>query len=130
MQNQEIGIQAIGSYLGEHRIDNVARAEGFGKPASFIENKIGFTQLARKSPEQETSDLCVTAFENLSKKQSINKDAIDCLVVYTQNPDGHGLPHTSARVHEKLGLSNRVAAFDISLGCSGYVYSLAVVKGF
>ena len=37
---------------------------------------------------------------------------------------------SSAVVHGKLGLPERCAAFDISLGCSGYVYALSVVKAF
>jgi 3-oxoacyl-[acyl-carrier-protein] synthase-3 len=40
------------------------------------------------------------------------------------------LPHTSAIVQDKLGLSTNVAAFDISLGCSGYVYGIYAIKGF
>ena len=55
---------------------------------------------------------------------------IDCLVVVTQNPDGDGLPHTSAIVHAKLNLKTSCAVFDISLGCSGYVYSLSIIKSF
>ncbi|MGH9204004.1 MAG: 3-oxoacyl-ACP synthase III family protein, partial [Vicinamibacterales bacterium] len=55
---------------------------------------------------------------------------LECLVVVTQNPDSHGLPHTSAVVHGKLGLAARCAAFDISLGCSGFVYGLATVSAF
>jgi len=33
-------------------------------------------------------------------------------------------------VHAKLSFENDCAAFDISLGCSGYVYSLLVMKSF
>jgi 3-oxoacyl-[acyl-carrier-protein] synthase-3 len=51
-------------------------------------------------------------------------------VLVTQNPDGQGLPHTSAILHGKLGLSPRCFAFDISLGCSGFVAGLAAIKGF
>jgi 3-oxoacyl-[acyl-carrier-protein] synthase-3 len=130
MNNKNIGIKAIASYIGENCIDNLGRAAIYGKTPGFIQNKIGFTVLARKFPDQETSDLCLAAFSKLAEIHTINKESIDCLIVCTQNPDGHGLPHTSAIVHEKLGLSERVAAFDISLGCSGYVYSLAIAKAF
>jgi 3-oxoacyl-[acyl-carrier-protein] synthase III len=40
------------------------------------------------------------------------------------------LPHTAAIVQDKLGLPTHVAAFDISLGCSGYVYGIYAMKGF
>lgn len=45
-------------------------------------------------------------------------------------PGGGGIPHTSAIVHGKLKASATCAAFDISLGCSGYVYGLSIVKSF
>ena len=48
----------------------------------------------------------------------------------TQNPDGYGLPHTSAIVHEKLNLKKSCAVFDISLGCSGFVYGLSIIQSF
>ncbi|MNF62283.1 3-oxoacyl-[acyl-carrier-protein] synthase 3 [compost metagenome] len=52
------------------------------------------------------------------------------MIVVTQNGDAEGLPHTAAIVQDKLGLPTHVAAFDISLGCSGYVYGLYAIKGF
>ena len=124
-----IGIKAIASYLPEHRVSNIDRAEEAGKDVNFITEKVGFTSLLRKSSEEDTSDLCVKAFEALlTKKPDINREDIDCLIVVTQNPDGAGLPHTSAIVQHKLGLSENVAAFDISLGCSGFVYALDVIR--
>jgi 3-oxoacyl-[acyl-carrier-protein] synthase-3 len=33
-------------------------------------------------------------------------------------------------VHGKLGLPEGCAAFDVSLGCSGYVYGLSIIQGF
>ena len=125
-----IGIEAIASYIPAARVDNLARAAAAGKDAEFIREKIGFVSLARKAPGEETSDLCVKAFARLVEKTGLAPAAIDCLVVCTQNPDAAGLPHTSAIVHGKLGLGRAVAAFDLSLGCSGYVYSLSVVEAF
>ena len=126
-----IGIKAIASYLPEQQVSNVDRAEEAGKDVEFIIDKVGFTSLLRKSNEQDTSDLCVHAFEALlANNPYINKEEIDCLIVVTQNPDGFGLPHTSAIVQHKLGLSENVAAFDVSLGCSGFVYALDVIQAF
>jgi 3-oxoacyl-[acyl-carrier-protein] synthase-3 len=51
------------------------------------------------------------------------------LVLCTQNPD-YKLPHTSAIIQDRLGLDSKVAAFDINLGCSGFVYSLSIAKAF
>ena len=125
-----IGIKAIGTYLPEARTSNFDRMNKFVMTESFVEHKIGFKEVAIKSPEHETSDLCFRAWEDLKKNHSISSDDIDCVVVCTQNPDGKGLPHTSAILHEKLSLQLNCAAFDISLGCSGYVYGLSIIKSF
>jgi len=61
---------------------------------------------------------------------AVRPDDVDCLIVVTQNPDGYGLPQTSSIIHGRLRLSENCAAFDIGLGCSGFVYGLAVAKAF
>ena len=96
----------------------------------FVRGKIGFTKLAIKNSTHETSDLCMHAWEDLKQSYKIATDDVDCLMICTQNPDGRGLPHTSAIVHEKLGLSENCAAFDLSLGCSGFVYGLSNIQAF
>lgn len=125
-----IGIQSIGSYIPSGRIDNKDRLDEFDVDENFLKEKTGMLRLAIKDVDEETSDLCEKAFINLQIKTSIQPDDVECIVVCTQNPDGHGLPHTSAIVHEKLGLSDSCAAFDISLGCSGFVYGLSIIQGF
>jgi hypothetical protein len=52
-----IGIKAIGTYLPDVRTSNFDRMDKFGMTASFVRDKIGFTQVAQKYPDQETSDL-------------------------------------------------------------------------
>lgn len=126
-----IGIKAVASYVPAHGVDNVEQAQLFGETEEFVRNKIGAVHLPRKDAEQETSDLAVLAVEALLKKcQALEKDAIGAIVLVTQNPDGEGLPHTAAVLQNKLGLPVNVAAFDVSLGCSGYVYGLFILKGF
>ena len=126
-----IGIKAIASYVPERVIDNINQALAFGETRDFVENKIGAFSLPRKENTQESSDLSVMAFNALIEQCSeLNKELVDAIVVVTQNPDGDGLPHTAAILQRKLSLPTRVAAFDVSLGCSGYVYGLFILKGF
>ncbi|MDU9048184.1 MAG: ketoacyl-ACP synthase III [Candidatus Electrothrix sp. Rat3] len=125
-----IGIEAIGSYFPDSKIDNISRCSLFGTDQEFISNKIGFESLLRKAVHEDTSDLCVSAWENLHKENPCTIEEIQCIVVCTQTPDGYGLPQTSAIVQHKLGCSDHVAAFDISLGCSGYIYGIEIIKSF
>lgn len=126
----DIGISAIGVYVPESRIDNVKDSERFGMEPAFVTDKIGFRRIARKDSSQETSDLAVLAVEDLEGRRPFARDSVQCLVLVTQNPDGHGIPHTSAVLHRKLGLAPSCVVFDISLGCSGYVHGLSVIKAF
>lgn len=125
-----IGIQAIGGFIPETRRDNRQQLAQFALDETFLTEKIGMLRLAIKDAQDDTSDLCVKAFHDLTSKTDLDINAIDCIVVCTQNPDNNGLPHTASIVHAKLGLSDRCAVFDISLGCSGFVYGLSVIQGF
>ena len=126
-----IGIKSIASYVPADGIDNYAQGAKFAKDEEFIIGKIGSAFLPRKEAAQETSDLCVEAVNALfANNPELKRESIDALIVVTQNGDEEGLPHTAAIVQDKLGLPTHVAAFDISLGCSGYVYGIYAMKGF
>lgn len=122
-------IKSIGCYLPERRLDNIVRAAQFGLGETFVREKLGPIWLTRKETGQDTSDLAEMAVRNIDEP-GFNLQRIDGLIVCTQNPDGRGLPHTSAVLHAKLGLAKNCAAFDISLGCSGFVYGLAIANSF
>jgi len=124
------GILEIASYFPSTVESNLDLKDQFGLDPEFLEKKVGVLHRRRKAADEETSDLCVRAYEALCRKKEIDPAEIDFLMVCTQNPDGRGLPHTSAIVHRKLELADSVAAFDISLGCSGYVYGLSVALSF
>jgi 3-oxoacyl-[acyl-carrier-protein] synthase III len=123
-------LHSIASYIPLQSIDNLAQATAFGESEEFVRSKIGALYLPKKLESEETSDLAVRAVENLISNTGLKLFEIDALVLVTQNGDGHNLPHTSAIVHSKLNLPKTTAVFDISLGCSGYVYGLHILKGF
>ena len=125
-----IGINNIGCYIGSERVSNLEKTEKHGVTHDFIAEKIGIASVARKKPAEKASDLCVLAYDDLVARVAESAlDDIEFLCVCTQNGD-YQLPHTSAILQSKLGISKKCAAFDISLGCSGYVYSLHIAKSF
>ena len=50
------------------------------------------------------------------------------MILCTQSPD-YFLPTTACLVQDRLGIPTSAGAFDFNLGCSGYVYGLAIAKG-
>ena len=125
-----IGLRAIASYVPDGFEENAGKMGQFKIDARFIADKIGVGSVARKADDEETSDMCVRAYHALREKIGVTEDKVDCVIVCTQNPDGHGIPHTSAIVQAKLDLPESCATFDVSLGCSGYVYGLSIAKSF
>ncbi|HKK19435.1 MAG TPA: hypothetical protein VJ952_12230, partial [Opitutales bacterium] len=69
------------------------------------------------------ADLCEGAAEALLSRAAVPKESIDAVVCVTQTPD-HSQPCNAAILHGRLGLKTDCAAFDVGLGCSGYVYGL------
>ena len=124
-----LGIETIATYIPETKKSNYDLKEKFEIDDDFIENKIGVKYHAVKDEGFKSSDMCVKAFENLQKKTDVNTQEIECCIVVTQNPD-FNIPHTAAIVHGKLDLSENCASFDISLGCSGFVYGLSNIISF
>ena len=72
------------------------------------------------------SDLCYHAAEKLIKELHWNKEEIEILVFVTQTAD-YILPVTATILQNRLGLSQNCIAFDVPLGCSGYVYGISII---
>jgi 3-oxoacyl-[acyl-carrier-protein] synthase III len=121
-----VGIGRIVGYIPEGRIDVNSIAPGFSVGLEFIVNKTGFTELSRCADGQDTSDLAIAAINRLSVHDPEIVRRAKLLVVITQNPDGNGLPHVSARVASALFMRKDLIAFDVGLGCSGWVYGVNV----
>jgi 3-oxoacyl-[acyl-carrier-protein] synthase-3 len=73
-----------------------------------------------------TSDLCFVAAEKLISELSWNKDEIDILIFVSQSRD-YPIPCTAVILQDRLGLSKKTLAFDVPLGCSGYIYGMAIL---
>ncbi len=123
-------LQAVAGYIPDSRISNLDSLDAYGVNSTFLKTKIGVLNKAVKASEEDTSDLAVHALHRLADKAGIDLDDLQALVLVTQNPDGRGLPHASAIAHGKLGLARHCACFDVSLGCSGFVYGLSILRGF
>lgn len=114
-------IRAIASYLPPTIENNDGLVEG-----RFIK-KIG-VKSRHIATEETAGDLALRAAEKIFTEYDIDRNDTDFVILCTQHPD-YQMPHTAAQIQDRLGLSKSVGAIDIGLGCSGYVYGLAVAKG-
>ncbi|HOD17361.1 MAG TPA: ketoacyl-ACP synthase III [Candidatus Cloacimonadota bacterium] len=122
----KIGITAIAAAVPKRVIDNKNYTHFMTN--NEVELLVKMTGIAeRRFADEKTcsSDLCIAAAENLFTECSVDKNEIDVLIFVSQTPD-YRTPPTAMMIQNRLGLSEDIAAFDINLGCSGFVYGLSV----
>jgi 3-oxoacyl-[acyl-carrier-protein] synthase-3 len=93
-----------------------------------IGEKTGINQRYIALPNQTASDLAVAATEKLFSENNIDRASIDFVLLCTQTPD-YPLPTTACLLQQRLGLRESCGALDFNLGCSGFVYGLALADG-
>ena len=91
--------------------------------AQKLYGSIGVYERRIAPPRLLASDLCVAAAERLIEETGWTRDSIDGVIFVTQGPD-QLLPATACLIQQRLGLPTSCAAFDVNLGCSGYVYGI------
>lgn len=92
-----------------------------------IRKAIGLNRRCVVDESTTTLDLCRQSAKALLDRLSYGADEIDGLIFVTQTPD-YFQPCNAAILHGELGLHSTTAAFDLNLGCSGYVYGLYVAS--
>jgi len=86
---------------------------------------IGVKQRHIAREEQTASDLAYAAAQYLLEQESVDRQELGACILVTQTPD-YRLPSTACVLHKRLGLPRNCLAFDVNLGCSGYVYGLNI----
>lgn len=121
----KVEIAANEYYLPSRTEDSgVLKKDNPDWPIEDIEQKTGIRTRHICDPEQTAVDLAVLAVEKLFAT-GIRKQDIDFLILITQSPD-YILPTSACVLQDRLGLSKSCIAFDVNLGCSGFVYGLAL----
>lgn len=99
----------------------------FGKEAVIkFQESTGVKQFRKAKEHQTASDLCYAAAENIINNECLNRDDIGAIVFIAHSTD-YRRPATACVLHKRLGLGKDCVAYDISLGCSAFVYGLNVV---
>ena len=94
--------------------------------AKKIEEKIGVRKRHIVSEGETALDLAYKASEGVF--QTFDRTKIDFVLLCTQSPD-YLLPTSACILQDRLGLRTDVGALDYNLGCSGFIYGLAIAKG-
>ncbi|MGK4076600.1 3-oxoacyl-ACP synthase III family protein [Bacteroides sp. CACC 737] len=122
-----VGISALSAAVPHTVINNYKYTQYFPEEqVKEVVDKVGIYERRFADEKTCSSDLCFAAAERLIADNNISREEIDLLVFLSQTPD-YRMPATSILLQERLGLSHSTIAFDITLGCSGFIYGLSVV---
>jgi 3-oxoacyl-[acyl-carrier-protein] synthase-3 len=88
----------------------------------WILERVGISERHIADKGVAASDMAVAAVKNLIESHPFDLQQVDLIVVGTVTPDMM-YPSTACLVQHKLGIAN-TWGFDVSAGCSGFLYAL------
>ena len=122
-------IAAIASERPRTVLTSAALAEAYPEwSAERILAKTGVRDRGILAAGETALDLAERAVRQLVVGGQAELASVDFLLFCTQTPE-HPLPGNAALLHHRLGLRANCGVLDYGLGCSGYVYGLAVAEG-
>ena len=90
-----------------------------------VKEKTGINTRYISGPQETATDMAVLVAEKLLAKAEHKRKDIESIILVTQSSD-YTLPTSACILQERLRLSQSCMAFDVNLGCSGFVYGLAI----
>ena len=123
-----VGITALAACVPKQVIDNFHYDLDIWPEEEVrkVVDKVGVFERRFADEKTCSSDLCYAAAERLFEDNQVDRKEIDLLVFLSQTPD-YRMPATSILLQDRLGLPMSTMAFDISLGCSGFISALSIV---
>jgi 3-oxoacyl-[acyl-carrier-protein] synthase-3 len=128
IKKQYAGITGIGAYVPPNILTNKNLEKIVDTNDEWITSRTGIKERRIVDKEIATSDLAYEASVKAIKNANIKPEEIDLIVVATITPD-MVFPSTACLLQNKLGAKNAVC-FDVSAGCTGFVYALSIVSQY
>jgi len=115
-------ITALGTYVPPRVLTNQDLEKIVDTTNEWILERTGIRERHIADKGVAASDLAVEAVKNLVASHPMDLQEVDLIVVGTVTPDMM-YPSTACLVQHKLGIK-RTWGFDLSAGCSGFLYAL------
>ena len=123
---RKIKIAGIGSYTPDKVLANVDLEKMVDTSDEWIVTRTGIKERRIGSDDQATSDLGIEAGRLALKDAGLTADDIDLILVATNTTDTP-FPSTACWIQKGLK-ADHVPAFDISAGCTGFIYGMIIAE--
>ena len=121
-------ITGVGGYVPPRVLTNADLETMVDTTNEWIMERVGIRERHLADKGVAASDLAVAAVKCLQSRHPFNLQEVDLIVVGTVTPDMM-YPSTACLVQHKLGIED-TWGFDVSAGCSGFLYALNVGTKF
>jgi 3-oxoacyl-[acyl-carrier-protein] synthase-3 len=122
-----VTITGLGVHVPERVVSNDELSQYVETSDEWIRERTGIRERRMASKEEALSDVSLPAARTALEQAGLEGKEIDLLIVATVTPD-MAFPSTAAILADRLGATD-AAAYDLSAGCTGFVYALAQAYG-
>ena len=123
----QVTITGLGAYVPERVITNDELAQMVDTSDEWIIERTGIRERRIAADSQALSDLSMPAARQALEQAGSDGTDIDLLIVATVTPDMM-FPSTAVILADQLGAED-AAAYDLSAGCTGFMYAVAQAYG-
>jgi 3-oxoacyl-[acyl-carrier-protein] synthase-3 len=118
-----VSITGLGCHVPERVLSNDDLAELVDTSDEWIMSRTGIRERRIAADEEALTDICLPAARRAVEMARVDPASVDLLIVATVTPD-MAFPSSSALLADMLGMPD-AAAYDLSAGCTGFVYAIA-----
>lgn len=127
MEGRAVTISGLGTALPERSVSNEELSRTLETSDEWISQRTGIRSRRIADPGVSSSDLGIVAARRALEAAALPATDVDLVVTATISPD-RIMPATASRIAYAVGAGN-AGACDLSAGCTGFVYALALATG-
>jgi 3-oxoacyl-[acyl-carrier-protein] synthase-3 len=122
-----VTIAGLGCKVPDRVVTNDELSRYVETSDEWIQERTGIRERRIAAETEALSDLALPACETALAQAGLEGKDVDLLIVATVTPD-MSFPSTGAILADRLGATD-AAAYDLSAGCTGFMYALAQAYG-
>jgi 3-oxoacyl-[acyl-carrier-protein] synthase III len=122
-----VTITGLGCHVPEKVVTNDDLSKLVDTSDEWIVTRTGIRERRFASDEEALTDIALPAARAALESAGVRGSDIDLLIVATVTPD-MTFPASAALIADQLG-SHDAAAYDLSAGCTGFMYAVAQAYG-
>jgi 3-oxoacyl-[acyl-carrier-protein] synthase-3 len=126
-EGKRISITGLGVHVPDKVMTNDDLSKIVDTNDQWIIERTGIRERRIAADDEALTDICLPAARRALEMANVDPASIDLLIVATVTPD-MAFPSSAAILADQLGMPD-AAAYDLSAGCTGFVYAIAQAQG-